>query len=323
MNSSFGGGQMGYGQRPQPMGNFGQPMGYPPMGQPPMSGGYGMGGANPGMGGMGGFNGNQGPQMGGFGGGYGQSPQMGGFGRPPQMGGFNQSPQMGGFGGGYNPMGDMGQMNRGFNQQQMGGFGGGFGGGMSNYANSFPDPRMQQNQGQFMNPMQGFQQMQQRFGQSNGMGGMQGGQDLQGQMNSMSSLLRGMPMGNAQQGGMGLANGMVGLGQSPGMSGTASPQMNAQFQAFMNQSAGRPDNYGQSVGQSSMSPQTFGALSNPGQMGGMNQIPAYARSYAQNQMGSLPTQSQMMGTQAPQGGSMTADEFTSMMQSKYGRSVQL
>jgi hypothetical protein len=88
--------------------------------------------------------------------------------------------------------------------------------------------------------------------------------------------------GQMQQGGMGLANGMAGLGQSPGMSGTASPQANAAYQAFMNQSAGRPDNYGQSVGQSSMSPQTFGALSNPGQMGGMNQIPAYARSYAPN-----------------------------------------
>ena len=35
-------------------------------------------------------------------------------------------------------------------------------------------------------------------------------------------------------------------------------------------------------GQGSMSPQTFGALSNPG---GMNQIPAYARPYAQQMMG--------------------------------------
>jgi hypothetical protein len=217
MNNSFGGGQMGYGQRPQPMGQS--------MGQSPMSGGYGMGGSNPGMGGMGGFGGNQGPQMGGFGGN--QSPQMGGFGRPPQMGGFNQSPQMGGFnqqqmggfGGGYNPMGDMGQMNRGFNQQQMGGFDGGFGGQMAGnerfaqmgqQANmhpafqGFPSPEKMaqmrasqasqrqmgdaqpQNQFSGMNPMQGARMMMQRFGQPSGMGGMQGQMGMQGGMGNIN-----------------------------------------------------------------------------------------------------------------------------------------
>jgi hypothetical protein len=109
MQQPMGGFGGGYGQQQmqQPMGGFGQ-----------MGGGYGQ---------MGGF-GQQMPQR-----------QMGGYGQ--QMG-FNQQRQMqqpmggfgGGFGGGYNPMGDMGQMNRGFNQQQMGGFGGqmdgGFGGQM-------------------------------------------------------------------------------------------------------------------------------------------------------------------------------------------------
>jgi hypothetical protein len=379
MNNSFGGGQMGYGQRQQPMG------------QSPMSGGYGMGGANPGMGGMGGFSGNQGPQMGGFGGGFGQSPQMGGFGRPPQMGGFNQSPQMGGFnqqqmggfgggfGGGYNPIGDMGQMNRGFNQQQMGGFGGGFGGQMAGnerfaqmgqQANmhpafqGFPSPERMaqmrdqqqgqrqmgdaqpQNQFSGMNPMQGAQMMMQRFGQPSGMGGnlqprfglpsgeaalqgqtnstpmsfgsqggqggmgllgtqqalrqgetglsamqagmprqgvmsqagmqgqmgmggmqggmgggfnQQGGQGLQGQMNSMSSILRGMPMGNAQQ---------LGPGQSP-------PSQDATYNQFMQQqsqdAAAMQANRG--MGQAGMQGQM-----QQGGFGGQG-IPEYARSY--------------------------------------------
>jgi hypothetical protein len=307
----FGGNQMGGGfnQQPmqQPMGGFGGGYGQQQMQQP--------------MGGFGQMGGGYG-QMGGFGGGYGQYGQMrGGFGQQQPFGqqmGFNQQRQMqqpmggfgGGFGGGYNPMGDMGQMNRGFNQQQMGGFGGQMDGGFG--------------------------------GQMGGGFNQQGGQGLQGQMNSMSSLLRGMPMG--QQGGMQGGMGMAGLGQSPGMSGTASPQMNAQFQAFMNQSAGRPDNYGRESSQ--------GMGGSPVTTSDAQAIPEYARPYAQNMMGGafgalsqpgqgrqgiqglmggnlsqnsgMPTQSQMMGTQAPSrntGRSMTPDEFSAMMQSAYGRSA--
>ena len=304
----FGGNQMGGGfnQQPmqQPMGGFGGGYGQQQMQQP--------------MGGFGQMGGGYG-QMGGFGGGYGQYGQM--------RGGFGQQQQMGGFGG---------QMG-GFSQQPMGGFGGGFNGGMDSGINTYPGPQQSQG-GRPMNPMQGAQMMMQRFGQQGGMGqqNMQQQPSSSGFANVSPETLQAERMaqlggqggisalgmqGQMQQGGMGLANGMSGLGQSPGMSGTASPQANAAYQAAMNRSAGRPDNYGQSVGQSLMSPQTLGALSNPGQMGGMNQIPAYARSYAQNQMGSLPTQSQMMGTQAPQGRSMTPDEFTAMMQSSYGRSA--
>ena len=131
MQNQFG----GYNQSPQ-MGGFGGGMGGGFNQYNPMGGGYGMGGFNPQMGGMGGFGGGYGPQMGGFG--------MGGGGQP--MGGYG-----GGFGGGFNQ------------PPQMGGFGGGM---QNSSINSFPDPRMrQQNQGPSMSPMQGFQQMQQQFGQ--------------------------------------------------------------------------------------------------------------------------------------------------------------
>jgi hypothetical protein len=145
MQNQFG----GFNQSPQ-MGGFGGGMGGGFNQYNPMGGGYGMGGFNPQMGGMGGFGGGYGPQMGGFG--------MGGGGQP--MGGYG-----GGFGGGFNQPPQMG----GFNQQQMGGFGGGM---QNSSINSFPDPRMrQQSQGPSMSPIQGFQQMQQRFGQQAGMNG--------------------------------------------------------------------------------------------------------------------------------------------------------
>jgi hypothetical protein len=151
-----------------------------------------------------------------------------------------------------------------------------------------------------------------------------------------------MQTGGGMQGQMGVQGGMgmSGLGQSPGMSGTASPQMNAQFQAFMNQSAGRPDNYGRESSQ--------GMGGSPVTTSDAQAIPEYARPYAQNMMGGafgalsqpgqgrqgiqglmggnlsqnsgMPTQSQMRGTQAP-GRSMTPDEFSAMMQSAYGRSA--
>lgn len=123
MQSQFG----GYNQSPQ-MGGFGGGMGGGFNQYNPMGGGYGMGGFSPQMGGMGGFGGGFGPQMGGFGMGMGGQP-MGGYG--------------GGFGGGFNQ------------PPQMGGFGGGM---QNSSINTFPDPRMRQNQGQSMSPMLGMQQ---------------------------------------------------------------------------------------------------------------------------------------------------------------------
>jgi hypothetical protein len=303
----FGGNQMGGGFNQQPMqqpmgGGFNQQSMQQPMQQPMggFGGGYGQQQMQQPMGGFGQMGGGYG-QMGGFGQ---QMPQrqMGGYGQ--QMG-FNQQRQMqqpmggfgGGFGGGYNPMGDMGQMNRGFNQQQMGGFGGQMDGGFG--------------------------------GQMGGGFNQQGGQGLQGQMNSMSSLLRGMPMGQQggqggpqgtqealrqggmqggmgggfnQQGGMGLAGGAGSMPQNNIFS--QQPQdraaMDRSFQAMQDQSAGR-----MGVGSQSVMPNQ--AAQPQVTTSDAQAIPEYARPYAQNMMGgafgalSQPGMQTQGGMQGPQG----------------------
>lgn len=201
MQNQFG----GFNQSPQ-MGGYGMGGG---MGggfnqYNPMGGGYGMGGFNPQMGGMGGFGGGYGPQMGGFG--------MGGGGQP--MGGYG-----GGFGGGFNQ------------PPQMGGFGGGM---QNSSINSFPDPRMRQNQGQSMSPMQGFRQLQ--------------------------SAYEGRPAPENNSGfGMG---GLRATGTQFNDS-VASPELMAKRQAF----------------------QQMGGMQ--GQMGGMDQIPSYARPYMDKLQGAM------------------------------------
>ena len=247
MQSQFG----GYNQSPQ-MGGFGGGMGggfgggfnqYNPMG-----GGYGMGGFSPQMGGMGGFGGGYGPQMGGFGMGGGGQP-MGGYGGG-MGGGFNQPPQMGGFGGGMLDNSTM--------------------------TSTFPDPRMRQNQGPSMNPMQGARQMLQRFG------GQQGGQGIQGLMGGMRPQLsneeRQSRMNNPAYQGL-PAQPINEAGFQTDVADRM--RMSEAHQQNMQQQGGQ-GSLRQMGGQGSMSPQTFGALSNPG---GMGQIPAYARPYAQQMMG--------------------------------------
>jgi hypothetical protein len=155
--------QGGMNQSPQ-MGGFSGGMGVGSSPYSPMGGGYGMGGANPQMDGMGGFGGGQGPQMGGFA----QTSPLGGMGQAP----------MAQFGNNFRPMGQFDPqkmeemrgmqqagMQGGMSQPQMGGLGGpmggvdrpqvspprgGFGGQMGGFGQQRmqPPPNLGQNMGQ-------------------------------------------------------------------------------------------------------------------------------------------------------------------------------
>jgi hypothetical protein len=256
-NNSFGGGQ--------PMGGYGGQQSQPMQQQMqrPMQSQFGGYNQSPQMGGFGGGMG------GGFGGGFNQyNPMGGGYG----MGGF--SPQMGGmggFGGGYGPQ--MGGFGMGGGGQPMGGYGGGMGGGFNQ------PPQM----GGFGGGMGGYSR--------GGMGGYsRGGMQGMGQSQMQQPLNSGFA--NVSPETLQAERMAQGAG---GMGGASSPQLDQQYQNYMDQMQGATGAGSQSVGQSSMSPQTFGALSNPG---GMNQIPAYARPYAQSMRG-------MSGM----GGAMGGDDF--------------